>query len=212
MRAFGAELIEHGDDFDAASAQAERIAGARGLFRVPSFHPELVRGVASYALELFDAAGALDTVYVPIGMGSGLCGVIAARDALGLSTKVVGVVAAGAPANKLSFEAGHVVATQRAATFADGCAVRIPHPEAVAMFAKGADRMIAVEEDAIAEAVRILWQDTHNLAEGAGAVALAGLLQERDAMQGRRVAVILSGGNVDTPVVTEILAGRTPRV
>ena len=210
MRAFGAELIEHGDDFDEARLEAMRLAQERGLFMVPAFHPELVRGVASYALELFDAAGELDVVYVPIGCGSGICSVIAARDALGLKTKVVGVVSDGAAAAKLSFDAGHIVETNEARSFADGVAVRVPVKAAFDIYAKGADRIIAVSDDLIAEAIRILWQDTHNLAEGAGAVSMAGLLSEQAQMTGKRVGTILCGGNMDQAMTATVLAGGTP--
>jgi threonine dehydratase len=212
MRGFGAELIEHGDDFDEARAEAMRLADARGLFMVPAFHPEIVRGVASYALELFDAAGELDTVYVPIGCGSGICSVIAARDALGLKTKVVGVVSEGAAAAKLSFEAGHIIETNEARSFADGVAVRMPVQAAFDIYSTGADRIIAVSDDLIADAIRILWQDTHNLAEGAGAVSLAGLLLERTEQAGKRIGVILCGGNMDQAMTATVLAGKTPIV
>ena len=208
MRAFGAELIEFGRDFDEARVEASRLAEAENLFLVPPFHRELVRGVATYALELFTAAADLDTVYVPIGCGSGICGVITARDALGLKTKVVGVVATQAQCAKLSFESGRPIETNSADTIADGMAVRVPVAEAFAVYAKGADRIVAVDEDEIAEAMRIYYRDTHNLAEGAGAAPLAALLKERDRMQGKNVGLILSGGNVDLPVYAGVLAGK----
>lgn len=211
MRAFGAELREYGDDFDAARIEAMRVAGAEGLFPVPPFHRELVRGVASYALEFFRAAPRLHSVYVPIGCGSGIAGVIAARDALRLPTEVVGVVAATAPGARLSAEAGVVVPTDSALTFADGLAVRIPVAEALAVYGPGAARIIDVTDDQIAQAVRILFSDTHNAAEGAGAAALAGLMTEARRMQGRRVGVILSGGNIDTAAFATLLAGQTPQ-
>ncbi len=207
MRAFGAELIEFGDDFDAARPEAARIAEAEGLFMVPPFHRELVRGVATYGLELFTALPDLHTVYVPIGGGSGICGVIAARDALGLATRIVGVVTQGAPCVKLSFERGEPVATNTAQTMADGLAVRVPVPEALAIYRKGADRVVAVSDAEIEAAMRIFFQDTHQVAEGAGAAPLAALLREREAMRGRDVAVVLSGGNVDLPVYRRVLAG-----
>ena len=207
MRAFGAELIEFGDDFDAARPEAARIAEAEGLFMVTPFHRELVRGVATYGLELFMALPDLHTVYVPIGGGSGICGVIAARDALGLATRIVGVVTQGAPCVKLSFERGEPVATNTAQTMADGLAVRVPVPEALAIYRKGADRVVAVSDAEIEAAMRIFFQDTHQVAEGAGAAPLAALLREREAMRGRDVAVVLSGGNVDLPVYRRVLAG-----
>lgn len=210
MRAFGAELIEHGHDFDSAKAEAHARAVQYGLFMVPSYHEELVRGVASYGLELFDAVSDIDTVYVPVGCGSGLCGTIAARNALGLKTKVVGVVSAHVDAAKRSFEQKRLIASETAYTFADGVAVCTPVQPALDYFGVHAERFVAVTDDEVAEAIRIYWQDTHNLAEGAGAVALAALLQERDAMKGKRVAVILSGGNCDQSQVAEILMGNTP--
>lgn len=212
MRAFGAELIEHGNDFDSAKAEAHARAQQYGLFMVPSYDDELVRGVASYGLELFDAVPDLDTVYVPVGCGSGLCGTIAARDALGLSTKVVGVVSAHVDAAKRSFEAGELIGSPTAYTFADGVAVCTPVQAALDVFGPGADRFVAVTDDEVAEAMRVYWQDTHNMAEGAGAVALAALIQERQAMHGKRVAVVLSGGNCDQAQVAEVLSGKTPRV
>ncbi len=210
MRAFGAELVEFGDDFDAAREEARRVGAAEGLFFVPPFHRELVRGVATYALEFFRAAPPLDTVYVPIGCGSGICGTIAARDALGLDTRVVGVVSDAAPCAALSVAAGRPVETQTARTFADGIAVRVPVPEALAVYAAGADRVLRVSDDEVANAIRAYYTDTHNLAEGAGAAPLAALLQERQRMAGRRVGVILCGGNIDADWMSEVLAGRTP--
>ncbi|NBB71858.1 MAG: threonine dehydratase [Alphaproteobacteria bacterium] len=210
MRALGARLIEDGADFDAARARATALATAEDLHLAPSYHPWLVRGVATYAAELFDAAGALDAVYVPIGMGSGISGLIAVRDLLGLATEIVGVVAEGAPAYKLSFEAGAVVPSAAAHTFADGMACRAPDPEALAYIRGGAARVLALDDDAIADAIRLLYRATHNLAEGAGAAALAGLMHERARLAGKRAGVVLCGGNIDAPVMAEVLAGRTP--
>jgi threonine dehydratase len=210
MEGFGAELIVHGRDFDEAKAHAMALAEERSLYYLPSFDPLLVKGVATYALELFRAVADLHTVYVPIGMGSGICGLIAARDLLGLRTEIVGVVAAEAPAVALSVEAGHPVPTNAAATFADGMACREPNPEALALIAKGAARIVRVAEDEIAEAIRLLWTATHNVAEGAGAAALAALVKERDRMAGKRAGVILSGGNIDTSVLRTVLNGGTP--
>lgn len=212
MRAFGAEVIEHGDSFDEAKAEARSRAAQYGLHMVPSYHNELVRGVASYGLELFDAVPDLDTVYVPVGCGSGLCGTIAARDALGLSTKVVGVVSSHVDAAKQSFEAGRLIGNDTALTFADGVAVCTPVQEALDYFGTRADRFVAVSDDEVAAAIRAYWQDTHNLAEGAGAVALAALMQERERMQGKKVAVILSGGNLDMSQAAQVLSGQTPAV
>ena len=210
MRSLGAELIEHGNDFSASFEHALELATERGLHFFPSFHPDLVAGVASYALELFDAVADLDTVYVPIGLGSGICGVMAARDALGLATRVVGVVAERAPAYARSFERGEPVASEGSNTFADGMAVRVPNPEAVARICQGAERIVTLGEDEIALASRCYFSDTHNVAEGAGAAGLAALLQERDRMRGRRVALVLSGGNIDREPYQRILAGETP--
>ncbi|MFQ6553657.1 threonine dehydratase [Aestuariibius insulae] len=210
MAAFGAEVIEFGDDFDAAREEAFRVAEAEGLVVVPPFHPELVRGVATYALELFTAAPDLDTVYVPIGCGSGICGTIIARDALGLKTHVVGVVSDRAQTAKLSVEAGRLIETEHAATFADGMAVRVPVPKALEIYAQGAERIITVTDDDVAEAIRLYYRLTHNLAEGAGAAPLAALMSERDRMAGRKVGVILCGGNIDTDWFQQVLAGTTP--
>jgi threonine dehydratase len=207
MRAFGADLIEAGHDFDTAREAAFGLAAERGLVMVPSFHRDLVCGVASYALELFRGSPPLDTVYVPIGLGSGICGVIAVRDALGLSTKVVGVVSTEAPAYALSFSAGKVVATNSANTMADGMAVRGPDPQALEIILKGADRIVQVNDDEIATAMRAYYEDAHQLAEGAGAGALAALLQEHGRMEGKRVGLILSGGNIDRALYLRTLAG-----
>ena len=212
MRAFGATLIEHGHDFDSAKAEALRLADEQGLYMVPAYHGELVRGVASYGLELFEAVPDLDTVYVPVGCGSGLCGTIAARDALGLRTRVVGVVSAHVDAAKRSFEAGKLLASPTAHTFADGVAVCTPVQAALDYFGPRADRFVAVTDDEVSQAVRGYWEDSHNLAEGAGAVALAALIQEKDRMRGKTVAVILSGGNGDRSQMAGILSGATPRV
>jgi threonine dehydratase len=205
MRGFGGEVIECGHDFDEAREEAARLAHVHGLYLVPPFHAELVKGVATYALELFITAPDLDTVYVPIGCGSGICGVIAARDALSLNTQVVGVVSKEAAAAKLSFEAGAICETASANTFADGLAVRKPIPDAFAIYGAGAARIVSVSEDEIAEAMRVYYTDTHNLAEGAGAAALAALIQEREMMLGKKVGVILSGGNVDRSVYSSVI-------
>jgi threonine dehydratase len=177
---------------------------------VPSFHGDLVKGVATYALEMFAAKPELDAVYVPIGMGSGICGLITVRDLLGLDTEIVGVVAELAPAVALSFDAGRPVPTNSASTFADGMACRVPHEEALGTIRQGAARIVRVREDEIAAAMRALWEDTHNVAEGAGAAALAALLKERERMRDKRVGLVLSGGNVDREMLAEVLAGRTP--
>lgn len=216
MRAWGAELVEHGHDFQAAREFAQQLAVERGLEMVPSFHDDLVRGVATYALELFEgvarAGGALDVVYVPVGLGSGICGLITARDLLGLDTEIVGVVAERANATALSFAAGHAVSTDSADTFIDGVACRVPDPDAIACIVAGAARIVEVSEDEGAEAICLLLRTTHNLAEPAGAVATAGLLHEAEMQRGRRVATVLCGGNLDAHLLVELLAGRTPLV
>jgi threonine dehydratase len=212
MRAFGAAVVEFGRDFDEALAECHRAAQEQGLHFIPPFNRDQVKGVATYALELFRSVAELDTVYVPIGMGSGICGLITARDLLGLKTEIVGVVARNAPAMALSFVAGKPVPTASALTFADGVATRDPRPEAVAIIRQGAARILQLGEDEIAEAVRVYFHDTHNIAEGAGAAPLAGLMQERARMSGKKVAVILSGGNIDASVYRRILAGETPGV
>lgn len=210
MRAFGAELIEHGRDFDEAKDEAGRLAREKNLHYVASFHPALVKGVATYALELLRGVPDLDAVYVPIGMGSGVCGLMAARDLLGLKTDIIGVVAENAPCIALSFEAGKPVPTNSAQTFADGMACRVPHADALDAILQGVARIVRVSEGAIAEAIRIYYEDTHNLVEGAGAAPLAALLQEQGRQRNRRVGLILSGGNIDRPVFATVLAGKTP--
>jgi threonine dehydratase len=210
MESFGAQLVVHGRDFDEAKQHAAHLAKEKRLHFVPSFDPLLVKGVATYALELFRAVPDLHTVYVPIGMGSGICGLIAARDLLGLETDIVGVVAESAPAVALSFEAGHPVPTNSARTFADGMACREPDPRSLAIIRKGAARVVKVSEDAIAEAMRLYYTATHNIAEGAGAAPLAALLEERERMSGKHVGLILSGGNIDTDMLRLVLEGRTP--
>lgn len=212
MKAFGAELIEHGRDFDEARVRAAEIAEERGLHFVPSFHPHLVRGVATYALELFRSVLDIDVAYVPIGMGSGVSGMIAARDLLGLNTEIIGVVSDRASAVKQSFEAGHLISTSSARTFADGMACRDPHPEALQIIRAGVGRIVSVSDDEVADAIRVLFADTHNLAEGAGAAGLAALLRESGQLGGKRVAVILSGANIDTTVFREVQNGNTPTV
>ena len=197
MRAFGAELVEHGEDFQAAREEAYRRAEADGLHMVPSFHPDLVLGVATYALELFRTAPDLDVLYVPIGQGSGICGCIMARDLLGLSTEIVGVQSTLAPSYALSFAARTVVNTNSSNTLADGMATRSPDADALALILKGASRIVQVTDDDIADAIRAYWSDTHNLAEGAGAAPLAAALLEKSEIQGKRVGLILSGGNID---------------
>jgi threonine dehydratase len=209
MRSLGVELVERGRDFQAASEAAADIAAERGWHRLPSFHPLLVCGVGTYALELFRAVPDLHTVYVPVGMGSGLCGVIAARDALGLDTRVVGVVSTEAPAFALSFREDRVISHEVTTRIADGMACRTPMREALDIARQGAVRIVQVTDDEVEAAMRALFADTHNVAEGGGAASLAALLQERGAMRGRKVAIILSGGNVDSDVYSRVLTSTS---
>jgi threonine dehydratase len=208
MIALGVDLIEHGDDFQAAYEYAAELAQQRGVHMIPSFDPLLIRGVATYALELLRHVRDLDVVYVPIGLGSGICGMIAAREALGLSTRIVGVVSKHAPAYALSFEkkapVEHPVTTQ----LADGVACRTPEPKALEIIWHGVDHIVAVSDDEVADAMRALFQDTHNVAEGAGAISFAAALQERETLHGKNVAIVLSGGNVDRQVFTRVLADK----
>jgi threonine dehydratase len=210
MRAFGAVVTEFGRDFDEALVECHRVAREQDLHFIPPFNRDQIKGVAIYALELFGGVSDLDAVYVPIGMGSGISGLITTRDLLGLQTEIVGVVARNAAAMALSFAAGRPVPTKSAQTFADGVAIREPREDALTIIGRGAARILELSEDDIAEAVRAYFQDTHNIAEGAGAAALAGLMQERTRMTGKKVAVILSGGNIDATVYLRILAGETP--
>ncbi len=212
MQAFGAELIEHGRDFDEARERAAEIAQERGYEYGKSFDKDLVLGVATYAHELFTAEPKLDAVFVPIGLGSGICGVIGARDALGHKAQVFGVVSDRANTYKLSLDAGRLVPTNSALTFADGMAVRIPDAQAFAIMQAGMAGLIEVTDDAVADAIRALYTDTHTLAEGAGAAAFAALMGERDKLKGKRVAVIVSGQNIDRPWMATVLGGGTPAV
>ncbi|HEY2400559.1 MAG TPA: threonine dehydratase [Steroidobacteraceae bacterium] len=210
MSTFGARVVEFGKDFDEAKHEAHRVAAAQNLHFIPSFHWDLVAGVASYALELFRAAAKLDAVYVGVGMGSGICGLITVRDLLGLKTEIIGVGAVNAPATALSFEAGKPVTTPTARTFADGIATREPLAEVIDTIRRGAARFVKVTEDEMAHAMRVYFDDTHHVAEGAGAAPLAALWQERERMAGKTVGVILSGGNIERARFSQVLAGSTP--
>jgi threonine dehydratase len=211
MRSLGAEVIEYGRDFDEAKEHAVQVAAERGDEYAPSFHRDFVVGVATYAHELFAAVDELDTVYVPIGLGSGICGVIGTRDVLGRKTRIVGVVAEAANTYARSVAAGRPVPTNSALTFADGMAVRIPDAVALEVIRRGADRIVQVSEDEISEAIRVLYSATHSSAEGAGAAALAALIKERDRLRGARAAVVLSGQNIDREWIQTVFAGGTPR-
>jgi len=197
MAAFGAHLVEYGADFQEAREECYRHAQRDGLHMVPSFHRDLVLGVATYALELFRSAGNLDVLYVPIGQGSGISACILARDLLGLTTEIVGVQSTEAPSYALSFAARTVVSTNSSNTFADGMATRVPDAEALAIIRKGASHILQVTDDEVAAAIRHLWTDTHNLAEGAGAAPLAAALQEKPRLAGKRVGLVLTGANID---------------
>ncbi len=204
MRAQGGELIEAGDDFQDAMEASIAYAEQHKLHRVPSFHPALVAGVGTYSLELLRAHPDLDTVYVPIGLGSGICGMIAARDALGLKTRVIGVVAEEAPAYYESFKAKRAIEAP-VTTFADGVACRKPDALALPMILAGAADVISVSEAQIRAAMRAYYTDTHNVAEGAAGVVLAGLLKQREQLAGKKAGVILCGGNVDLDVFRAVL-------
>jgi threonine dehydratase len=204
MIAWGAELIEHGRDYDEARVHAAKLAAEQGLHYIGPFDRNLVTGVGTYAQELFNAVADIDEVYVPVGCGSGICGVIAWRDALGLATRVVGVVSENAACYALSFAAGRPIETPSAITVADGVAVRVPVPEALEAIIAGADRIVQVSDDEVKAAIRDLYRCTHNIAEGAGAAPLAALLKD-PARKGKRFAVILSGGNIDRELYLEAL-------
>lgn len=206
MRALGAKLVEHGEDFQEARLHAMGLAEASGAHMVPSFHPLLVQGVATYGVELFHAVQDLDTVYVPIGLGSGICATIAARNALSPKTKVVGVVSAQARAYALSFASKQPIDSPVSTQLADGMACRTPQPEALEIIWKYVDRIVEVSDEEIAEAMRAIYECTHNTAEGAGAAAVAAIAKERDRVKGKKVAAVLSGGNVDRAIFSEVLA------
>jgi threonine dehydratase len=206
MRALGAGLIEFGDNFHDADHHADELAGQRGLERMRSFDPLLLRGAASYALEFFRGAPALEAVYVPIGWGSCACAVAAARNALGLTTKIVGVVSASAPTTALSLAAGHVVEQTSTTRIADGIAIGRAHPVSLEILRLELDHVVQVTDDEVEEAMRALFTDTHNVSEGAGAASLAALMQERGCWAGRRVGIVLSGGNVDREVFARVLS------
>jgi threonine dehydratase len=206
MRALGVELIEHGDDFQAAREHAGALAEERGLHMVPSYHADLVRGVATYWIELFDAVQP-ELVFVPIGQGSGICACAAARAHTGVRTRIVGVVSAHATAYQQSFRAGRVIEAPVGTVLADGMACRVPDVQALEVIRREVDDVVAVTDDQVAAAMRALFADTHNVAEGAGAAALAAVLAQREQLAGRSVAITLSGGNVDSAVFARVLAG-----
>lgn len=208
MRALGVNLVEHGDDFQAAREHALRLAAERGAHMVPSYHPDLVRGVATYWWEFLRAVPHMDVAYVPIGLGSGACAAVAAKRALGHGVRLVGVVSCHATTYADSFAAGHVVASPVSTQIADGLAVRMADPDALAVLLPELDRVVQVNDDAVAAAMRALFTDTHNVAEGAGAAALAAALQEREALRGQCVGLPLTGGNVDAALFARVLLGQ----
>ncbi len=210
MRALGVELLEHGDDFQAASEFAEQLAAERRFHRVPSFHELLVHGTGTYALEFLRGAPELDTVYVAIGLGSSICGMMAARDAMQLKTRIVGVVAAASPSYAISYREKKPVNYPAGTRLADGLACRTPDPDALQLILNGVERIVEVSDDEIAAAMLALFQDTHNVAEGAGAAAFAGLMRESEIQRGKRVGVVLSGGNVDAGVFAPLLMNGAP--
>lgn len=205
MQAFGAELVVHGHDFQESYEYAASLAAERRLHMIRAFDPDLLLGVATYGYELFRAVPDIDTVYVPIGQGSGICSLIAVRDALGLDTHIVGVVSENAAAYALSFAAGRAIATESADTIADGMACRVTDPAALSVILGGAERIVTVSDEDVLSAMAAYFVDTHNVAEGAGAAPLAALLNEREAMAGKRVALVLSGGNADQALFTRAL-------
>jgi threonine dehydratase len=206
MRSLGVELIEYGEDFQAAREHAAALADERGLHMIPSYHADLVRGVATYWQELFQAVPDLDVVFVPIGMGSGICAAVAARAALSVRTRIVGVVATEAPAYALSYEAGRVVEAPTTTQLADGMACRSPDATALKIICSGVSEIVRVSDEEIANAMRIYFSDTHNAAEGAGAAALAAALQQQSQLRGQKIGLSLSGGNVDRDVFAAVLS------
>jgi len=206
MRALGVELVEHGDDFQAAREHAALLAQRHGLHMVPSYHDDLVRGVATYWVEFFEAVQP-DVVFVPIGQGSGICACAAARAHTGVRTRIVGVVSAHATAYLDSFRSGQRVEAPVTTQLADGMACRSPDAQALEVIRREVDEIVAVSDDEVAAAMRALFADTHNVAEGAGAASLAGALQQRTRWAGRTIGVALTGGNVDSAIFAQVLAG-----
>ena len=209
MRALGVELIEHGDDFQAAREFTHALAHEKSLHLVPSFNPLLIAGVATYSLELLRAVKDIDVVYVPIGLGSGICGMLAARDALGLKTRVVGVVSAHASAYAQSFSAKRPVESPVTTRLSDGMACRVPEPAALEIILEGVERIVQVTDDEVSAAMRMMFECTHNVCEGAGAAALAAATQEKSRIAGSKVAIVASGGNVDQDVFADVLNNKS---
>lgn len=206
MRALGAQLIEHGSDFQESREHAMQLATERGAHMVPSFHKDLLRGVSTYWWEFFKAVPALDVVYVPIGQGSGACSAIAAKRALNHRARIVGVVSAHATTYADSIAAGRVIEAPVTTELADGMACRVADTEALSILAPHLDHVVKVTDEEVAQAMRCIFADTHNVAEGAGAAAFAAAMQEREARPGRVVGISLSGGNVDSAQFAKVLA------
>ena len=207
MRAQGADLIEFGSDFQDAREHAQQLAYEHGWHVVPNYHRDIVKGVATYWLEYFSAVGDLDVVYISIGQGSGICSCCAVRNGMGLKTKIVGVVADDAPAYALSFAAGHAISAPATTLLGDGLACRVPDEASLEVILKNVERIVRVREDEIAHAMKFYFTDTHNVVEGAGAAGLAAALKEKQRLQGKRVGLVATGGNVDRDVFAKILNG-----
>lgn len=205
MRALGVNLVEHGAEFQESREHAARLADERRLHMIPSFHHDLINGVASYWMELLSAQPDLDVIFVSIGQGSGICAAIAARNALGLSTQIIGVVSAHAPAYKLSFEQRCKVEAPVATVIADGMACRVPDEQALDIIIRHADDIVAVSDEEVADAMRLYYVATHNVAEGAGAAPLAAAMRMKERLRGRRIGLPLCGGNVDHDQFARIL-------
>jgi len=205
MRAQGGTLIEFGDDYQESKEHAQKLAAGHGWHFVPSYHRDIVKGVATYWLEFFTAVPNLDVVYVPIGQGSGISSCTAVRNGLNLRTKIVGVVARGAPAYALSFEAGRKIAAPVTTLLADGMACRIPDEASLAVVLQNVDHIVQVTEEEIAQAMKVIFTDTHNVAEGAGAAGLAAAIKESNLLKSKRVGLVISGGNVDRDMFARVL-------
>ena len=205
MRAQGADLIEFGNDYQESKEHAHALAHERGWHFVPSYHRNIVTGVATYWMEFFSSVSDVDVIYVPIGQGSGICSCVAVRNGMNLKAKIVGVVAEGAPAYALSFEAGRKIAAPVTTLLGDGMACRVPDDDSLAVVLENVDHVVRVSEDEIAQAMKIYFTDTHNVAEGAGAAGLAAALKEKESLRGKRVGLVLTGGNVDHDVFARVL-------
>ena len=207
MQAQGAELIEHGHDFQESLEYAATLAAERGFAMVDSFHERLVMGTATYAMEFFQTAPPLDRIYVPIGLGSSICGVSAARNALGLATEIIGVVASASPSYSLSFAQRKIVPAPAQTQIADGLACRMPAARAMEVIWENVARIVEVSDAEIADAMRIYFQDTHNAVEGAGAAPLAAAIQDQHQIRNRRIGLVLTGANVDMDLFDQVLSG-----